>query len=142
MSTNWLTSLVGSISPWRMEQKITGFHLDAENHWVADLECGHKQHVRHDPPFVQRPWVISESGRRENLGRKLDCKRCDEAGESVARAVRRACIAAVNEAYLEAGQSGLCGEGQLDLALDRLRSMDLTVIYRRALSAGEAESES
>lgn len=33
-----------------MQQRITGFHLDEENHWVAELECGHFQHTRHDPP--------------------------------------------------------------------------------------------
>jgi hypothetical protein len=30
-----------------MEQRITGFHLDDESHWVAELVCGHYQHVRH-----------------------------------------------------------------------------------------------
>jgi hypothetical protein len=24
-----------------MQQAIVGFHLDEENHWVADLACGH-----------------------------------------------------------------------------------------------------
>ena len=33
-----------------MQQAIVGFHLDEENHWVAELACGHGQHVRHDPP--------------------------------------------------------------------------------------------
>ncbi|MEG0603969.1 MAG: DUF3565 domain-containing protein, partial [Acinetobacter sp.] len=28
-----------------MQQAIVGFHLDEENHWVADLACGHMQHV-------------------------------------------------------------------------------------------------
>ena len=30
-----------------MQRKITGFHLDEEGYWVAELECGHNQHVRH-----------------------------------------------------------------------------------------------
>ncbi|MCU4386288.1 DUF3565 domain-containing protein [Acinetobacter haemolyticus] len=30
-----------------MQQAIVGFHLDDENHWVADLACGHTQHLRH-----------------------------------------------------------------------------------------------
>ncbi len=30
-----------------MQQAIVGFHLDDENHWVADLACGHMQHVCH-----------------------------------------------------------------------------------------------
>lgn len=60
-----------------MQQKIIDFHLDEENHWVADLACGHTQHVRHDPPWQNRPWVISEDGRKAHLGESLDCKDCD-----------------------------------------------------------------
>ncbi|MCL1085698.1 MULTISPECIES: DUF3565 domain-containing protein [Shewanella] len=60
-----------------MEQPIIGFHLDAENHWVAKLSCGHFQHVRHNPPWSVRPWVISQSGRTGMLGFKLNCKKCD-----------------------------------------------------------------
>ncbi|XOJ55260.1 DUF3565 domain-containing protein [Candidatus Pseudothioglobus sp. Uisw_016] len=33
---------------------MTGFHLDEDNHWVADLSCGHTQHVRHNPPWQQQ----------------------------------------------------------------------------------------
>ncbi|MEP7326441.1 MAG: DUF3565 domain-containing protein, partial [Gemmatimonadota bacterium] len=32
-----------------MQRRIASFHQDPESHWVADLECGHSQHVRHDP---------------------------------------------------------------------------------------------
>jgi hypothetical protein len=61
-----------------MLQAITGYHLDEEGHWVAELACGHQQHVRHTPPWISRPWVISEAGRHQMLGHRLDCKRCDE----------------------------------------------------------------
>lgn len=37
-----------------MQQAIIGFHLDEEDHWVADLVCGHAQHVRHNPPWQNR----------------------------------------------------------------------------------------
>lgn len=57
-------------------RRITGFHQDDENHWVADLECGHSQHVRHDPPWQQRPWVITESGREARIGTTLSCVLC------------------------------------------------------------------
>ena len=60
-----------------MQQAIVGFHLDEENHWVADLTCGHTQHVRHDPPWQNRPWVLTEQGRNEKLGVMLECKKCD-----------------------------------------------------------------
>lgn len=60
-----------------MQQKITGFHLDEFQHWVADLACGHTQHVRHDPPWQSRPWVTTEQGRQEKIGLKLECVECD-----------------------------------------------------------------
>jgi len=67
-----------SMSTRSMQRKITGFHLDEEGHWQAELECGHNQHVRHDPPYMERPWVITEHGRRSRLGKELNCVRCDE----------------------------------------------------------------
>ncbi|MBX2851460.1 MAG: DUF3565 domain-containing protein [Phycisphaeraceae bacterium] len=60
-----------------MKQPITGYHQDNEDHWVAQLACGHNQHVRHGPPLVSRPWVTSETGREQMLGSKLDCIKCD-----------------------------------------------------------------
>ena len=50
-----------------MQQAIVGFHLDEEHHWVAELSCGHTQHVRHTPPWQNRPWVQTEQGRQENF---------------------------------------------------------------------------
>ena len=60
-----------------MKQPIIGYHLDEENHWVAELACGHNQHVRHNPPLVSRPWVETPAGRDSMLGHELDCKKCD-----------------------------------------------------------------
>ena len=60
-----------------MDQSIAGYHKDEEDDWVAELQCGHFQHVRHNPPFVKRPWVITESGRASMLGYELNCKKCD-----------------------------------------------------------------
>jgi len=62
-----------------MKQKITGFKQDEFQHWVAILACGHTQHVRHDPPWQTRPWVVNEQGRSEKIGYELDCVVCDEA---------------------------------------------------------------
>ena len=56
--------------------RIVGFHQDEEGHWVAELECGHTQHVRHDPPWQNRPWVITESGRESFIGHTLRCVQC------------------------------------------------------------------
>lgn len=60
-----------------MEQAIVGFHLDDEQHWVAELACGHNQHVRHDPPWTNRLWTQTPEGRASVLGRVLNCKKCD-----------------------------------------------------------------
>lgn len=61
-----------------MKQAISGYHKDEEDHWVAELTCGHFQHVRHDPPWVIRPWVTTAQGRDKMLGFELDCKKCDQ----------------------------------------------------------------
>ncbi|MGB1199769.1 MAG: DUF3565 domain-containing protein [Thalassotalea sp.] len=60
-----------------MEQAIIGYTKDDEDHWVAKLQCGHNQHVRHQPPFILRPWVVSKAGRSSMFGYKLPCKKCD-----------------------------------------------------------------
>lgn len=60
-----------------MQQRITGFHRDREHHWVAELACGHYQHVRHQPPWVNRPWVVTAEGRADRLGSELTCLKCD-----------------------------------------------------------------
>ena len=67
-----------------MQQPITGYHLDDDGHWVAELACGHGQHVRHDPPWQLRPWVTTEAGRTAFLGTELNCVRCDERHEASA----------------------------------------------------------
>lgn len=60
-----------------VKQKIVGYHLDEHSDWVAELQCGHFQHVRHDPPWTNRPWVVSQAGRDAMLGFELNCKKCD-----------------------------------------------------------------
>jgi len=61
---------------------IVGFHQDEQQDWVADLSCGHAQHVRHRPPWMLRPWVIEEEGRRQHIGIQLMCKDCGQADET------------------------------------------------------------
>ncbi len=60
-----------------VERAIVGFHQDDQADWVAELVCGHGQHVRHHPPFWSRPWVLTDAGRAEKLGLPLDCVLCD-----------------------------------------------------------------
>ena len=61
-----------------MLQAIVGYHLDDEGHWVAELACGHFQHVRHDPPWQNRPWTQTPEGRAAMRGRLLVCRKCDQ----------------------------------------------------------------
>ena len=63
--------------PEIMRRAITGFDTDEENAWRAKLECGHYQHVRHDPPLRTREWVLTEEGRMSRIGQELDCPKCD-----------------------------------------------------------------
>lgn len=60
-----------------MIRNIHRFHQDDDGVWVAEPTCLHNQHVRHNPPFEERPWVMSETGRRERIGAQLDCPLCD-----------------------------------------------------------------
>lgn len=60
-----------------MLRAITGYHQDEHGDWVAELRCGHGQHVRHRPPFFLRPWVSTPEGRASMLGTELACVCCD-----------------------------------------------------------------
>lgn len=61
-----------------MNQSIIGYHQDEINDWVAELACGHYQHVRHNPPWINRKWTTSKEGRDAKLNRQLFCKKCEE----------------------------------------------------------------
>jgi tellurite resistance-related uncharacterized protein len=62
-----------------VQRPVTGFHQDDEGDWVAELDCLHAQHARHDPPIWPRPWVLTAEGRRGHLGTLHDCPGCDRA---------------------------------------------------------------
>jgi len=69
-----------------MQSAIINYHLDEDQDWVAELACGHFQHVRHNPPWQNRAWVTSESGRKEKLGELLECVKCDDKAPADTRA--------------------------------------------------------
>ena len=117
-----------------MKQKIVGFHLDEENDWVADLACGHKQHVRHDPPFFKREWVTKPETRKEYLGTVLNCKRCDKIASCVSDAIKNAVISNLQIAQADAAAAAMCTDGQIDLILDRLKNLDFENISKIAIS--------
>jgi len=62
-----------------VERSITGYHQDEAGDWVAELACGHNQHVRHAPPFQLRTWVLDPAGRAGRRGMPLECPLCDRA---------------------------------------------------------------
>ncbi|MBI5854136.1 MAG: DUF3565 domain-containing protein [Nitrospirae bacterium] len=53
-----------------MIHRITGYHQDEQGDWVADLACGHGQHVRHQPPLTVRPWGVIAEGEPEISARR------------------------------------------------------------------------
>ncbi len=60
-----------------MDRTVTDFRLDEENDWVAVLDCHHGRHVRHHPPWQERPWTQTEEGRRSMIGQTVDCPKCE-----------------------------------------------------------------
>lgn len=94
-----------------MDRRITGFHQDDEGAWVAELECGHQQHVRHEPPCQVRPWVTTADGRAGRLGTALECRLCDATD-------------AAEQAYHDARLQGLCHDGALEAARARRATRD------------------
>jgi len=61
-----------------VQRAMVGFETDDVGDWVALLECGHRQHVRHRPPWQERPWVLSAEGREGRIGSALECPACDD----------------------------------------------------------------
>ena len=62
-----------------VERSIVGFVQDEVGDWVAQLDCLHRQHVRHNPPFRSAPWVLNDEERAQRVGATLDCPLCDRA---------------------------------------------------------------
>ena len=60
-----------------VRRPIIGFHLDEHDDWVAELSCGHGQHVRHEPPWQVREWTESEKGRDGMVGERLADREAD-----------------------------------------------------------------
>jgi hypothetical protein len=65
------------------ERRIIDFYQDSEQDWVARLECGHSQHLRHTPPWQVRPWVLTQEGRASHLGTLLPCRLCTDKSADV-----------------------------------------------------------
>jgi hypothetical protein len=64
------------------ERRIRSFRQDEHGDFIAVLECGHTQHVRHRPPWQVREWVTTEAGRNQKLGASLECPECERATDT------------------------------------------------------------
>jgi tellurite resistance-related uncharacterized protein len=60
-----------------MRTMIRGFHQDTASDWVAELSCGHTQHMRHRPPWENRAWVLDDAERASRIGAEIECPLCD-----------------------------------------------------------------
>jgi len=65
----------------------------------------------------------------------------DEQAQALAEAVRQRLIEEMQDAYLQGGMSGLCLEGRWDLAMDRLRTVDLGETISKAPQMDTDETE-
>lgn len=62
--------------PAQAAARVLDFHQDEDGHWVADLSCGHTQHLRHQPPWQNRAWVLDSEQRHRQLGQAFACGWC------------------------------------------------------------------
>lgn len=76
---------------------------------------------------------------RTGIGQSLSVARMTAMMErevtQVARAVQQACIAAARQAFTDAAQSGLCGEGALEAAIGAIQTLDIETVARNAARA-------
>nr|WP_263974804.1 DUF3565 domain-containing protein [Pseudomonas muyukensis] len=43
---------------------------------MVELSCGHTQHLRHQPPWQARPWVLDADQRARRIGQAFACGWC------------------------------------------------------------------
>ncbi|WP_175653151.1 DUF3565 domain-containing protein [Pseudomonas sp. Marseille-P9899] len=69
-------------NPDKRVSLITGFHQDEDGHWVAELSCAHTQHLRHQPPWQSRAWVLDATERQRRIGQPFACGWCAQGVDS------------------------------------------------------------
>ncbi|MBF8746664.1 DUF3565 domain-containing protein [Pseudomonas putida] len=65
----------------RSISRIVGFRQDEDGHWVVELDCGHSQHLRHQPPWQARPWVLDAGQRAQRIGQPFACGWCAQGAD-------------------------------------------------------------
>ncbi|WP_122582180.1 DUF3565 domain-containing protein [Pseudomonas viridiflava] len=61
---------------------VIDFRQNEEGHWVAMLSCGHTQHLRHQPPWQSRAWVLDPAKRQQKIGQGFHCGWCAKAADN------------------------------------------------------------
>ena len=61
-----------------MNRKILSFEIDQDHEWRVILDCGHRRHLRHDPPRETRPQLDNPEARQAVIGRRIECGRCTQ----------------------------------------------------------------
>jgi len=59
-----------------MLRNIVSFDTDEDGEWQVRLDCGHRRHLRHDPPRETRPDLADPASREAAIGQKIECGRC------------------------------------------------------------------
>ncbi|MEA1605054.1 DUF3565 domain-containing protein [Pseudomonas spirodelae] len=56
--------------------RVLDFRQDEHGDWLAVLSCGHTQHLRHQPPWQNRAWVVDAQQRQAHVGKPFLCGWC------------------------------------------------------------------
>ncbi|MDF3194116.1 DUF3565 domain-containing protein [Pseudomonas sp. 1928-m] len=56
--------------------RVLDFRQDEHGDWLAVLSCGHTQHLRHQPPWQNRAWVLDAQQRQAQLEKPFLCGWC------------------------------------------------------------------
>ncbi len=65
-----------SPEPATVARAIVRFASDADRTWIAELDCGHRRHIRHRPPLANYPWIGDDTARAAKVGAPIECSRC------------------------------------------------------------------
>jgi tellurite resistance-related uncharacterized protein len=72
-----------------VRRRIVGFEVDDDGDWAARLDCLHRQHIRHQPPFRVAAWIADAEQRAARIGGAWDCPLCDRCELPADLVVRR-----------------------------------------------------
>ncbi|WP_161632884.1 DUF3565 domain-containing protein [Pseudomonas syringae] len=62
--------------PGLKDSTVIDLRQDEQGHWFARLSCGHTQHLRHQPPWQSRAWVLDPVKRQQMTGQPFCCGWC------------------------------------------------------------------